>query len=685
MVQTQEGSIKQSESGEFFVPKITGTGLDIRIGLSLIEDLGFATIEGLKAVPRRGLEIGGILLGQVDAAQKAILIEHYEEVESEHLYGPAWLLSPKDHAAFRRTFDRLRGSGSQQLRPVGFYRSQTRDGLSFNDQDKALMQEMFAGQPALCLLVKPSIAEPSVAELGMMTENSLQPVGAVFPFHAGVLREGDYQLADGSSRAIEDLPPAIEEPSQVIEDSLPVIEEPPPAPEEPSPAVIEDVSPVIEDISPAIEEPPPAIEEPSPVIADSSPVTEGTSPVIEDSPPVMIPAEMPPPAQPVSAPIPFPSKPAGAVRAPRQRGRIPRTATLVGVAAVILLCAFLIARYRTPHGPEPVEPFTTAAPPVVKPSPAPVPTEPQATETALLLNVQRENGTAILTWNNDASAVKAADSATLLISDGRNQQQLQLGKAELEAGRVVYIPHNREVNFQLQLFPQSPAGTQSVRSVADLPPAPTSDSQSLPSSAAARVPSGDELEPTPPPTIHYYPENAPAAPPPVSQAPAQTGPPPAVTKPAPPQAATLQPQAPKPTPFAEPDKTPPKPREPEVATTVSLELLGRSGIRDVLSPRHIFGFRSDKTVPPRIVRQILPGIFPALASQIHGTREVDVKITIGPGGQVIKADLLDGREADPIDSVVYYAARQWTFEPARSGDRPVESTVLMHFVLKRSS
>jgi hypothetical protein len=158
---------------------------------------------------------------------------------------------------------------------------------------------------------------------------------------------------------------------------------------------------------------------------------------------------------------------------------------------------------------------------------------------------------------------------------------------------------------------------------------------------------------------------------------------PAVAQPALPQEAAAEPEATKPTPFPEPDKTPPKPREPEVVTTVSLELIGHSGVKEVFG--HIFGSGSDKTTPPRIVRQILPGIYPALASRIHGTRQIDVKITIGPGGQVVKTEFPDGHAADPIDSVVYYAARQWTFAPARVDNRPVESKVLMHFVLKRSS
>jgi len=604
--------MKQSESGQFFIPKLTRPGSTIRIDLLVIEDLGVATIEGLKAVPKRGLEIGGILLGRLDAEQSAILIEDFEPVDSEHLHGPSWLLSPKDQSAFHRALNHLRGRSSQ-LQPVGFYRSQTRDGLSFNDQDNALVREMFNGEPALCMLVKPSLAEPSVAQIGMITEGLLQPV-AVFPFHASVLREGDFQIVEGSSRVME-----------------------------------------------------------------ASPVMEDSSPIMEESTPVMTPEE----PSPQHALLPFIPRPAGDPEPDLKRPRrIRLTASLLTIAAAILLCGFLVVKYRSSHAPVPLQAVKSAPAPITAPIAAPpADNPPPAQNDAVLLNVQRQDKTATLSWNRDASKVKNADYATLLISDGRRHEQLHLSKADLETGRLVYLPRSRDVSFKLQLFAQSRSTTESIHSVPDLPapPAPDSRSNARPLPTTAKLRSGVRPGPTPAPS---------AASNVVPQPSDQTSAPPAVAQPAPPQEPAAEAETPKPTPFPEPDQTPPKPREPEVVTTVSLELIGHTGIREVLgtlSPRHIFGSGSDKTTPPRIIRQILPGFYPALASRIHGTKQVDVKITIGPGGQVVKTELVDDRAADPIDSAVYYAARQWTFEPARNGDKPVESKVLMHFVLKRSS
>src|SRR5205085_274872 len=124
--QSQTLRTNSSETTQFFVPKLAKSGVTVRISLSVIEDLGFAAIEGLKAVPKRGLEIGGVLLGELNATGTEVVAEAYEPFESEHLHGPSWLLSPRDRTAFREAINRIRSQTSQQLRPIGFYRSQTR-------------------------------------------------------------------------------------------------------------------------------------------------------------------------------------------------------------------------------------------------------------------------------------------------------------------------------------------------------------------------------------------------------------------------------------------------------------------------------------------------------------------------------------------------------------------------------
>ena len=55
-----------------------------------------------KRVPRRGLEIGGVLLGAARRSEQVTTfrMEGYETVESEHRSGPSYLLSETDRVRF---------------------------------------------------------------------------------------------------------------------------------------------------------------------------------------------------------------------------------------------------------------------------------------------------------------------------------------------------------------------------------------------------------------------------------------------------------------------------------------------------------------------------------------------------------------------------------------------------------
>jgi len=344
----------------------------------------------------------------------------------------------------------------------------------------------------------------------MITDHRLQPL-AVFPFHAGVLREGDFQIVEGASSSITEARPS----------ALAQLKSEHPTPE-----------------------------------------ARSFLPELASHPAL----------------------------AEKRRRRIPVIAALLATAAAILLAAFLFNRSRTPHPPR-LPAVTAMTPPVKATTPAATKQQP-VQNTAVLFNVERREGTAILSWNHEAPAVKDADYALLIIEDGedgRNRQELRLNRTDLETGRLVYIPRRRDVNFQLKLFAQSHA-TESIRSVADLPqtqPARTAD--------ANKRSLSETDEPTPPPTVRIFAQNAaPATPEPAAPAAAPANTPPSAeeNKPGPFPAVPAAPQ---------PDQTPPKPREPGVVTTVSLEPLGPSGIRRILGSHS-----GNKQIPPHALSPILP-------------------------------------------------------------------------------
>src|ERR1700680_1514261 len=66
----------------------------------VLSRLGMEARVAFKRGPRRGLEIGGILLGRVDTRDEATAfwIEGFESIESEHRSGPSYIPSQRDFA-----------------------------------------------------------------------------------------------------------------------------------------------------------------------------------------------------------------------------------------------------------------------------------------------------------------------------------------------------------------------------------------------------------------------------------------------------------------------------------------------------------------------------------------------------------------------------------------------------------
>src|ERR1051326_3394068 len=77
---------------------VAGKPVAVRLHPEMVGRLTIAVREGFKALPRRGLETGGILLGTRHEAgrQTVVEIDDFEGVECEHAAGPSYLLSDLD-------------------------------------------------------------------------------------------------------------------------------------------------------------------------------------------------------------------------------------------------------------------------------------------------------------------------------------------------------------------------------------------------------------------------------------------------------------------------------------------------------------------------------------------------------------------------------------------------------------
>jgi hypothetical protein len=170
-------AIPRPSPGPYFECDIPGPDVNIRIKPDVIAAIGAAVMEGLKLVPRRGLEVGGLLVGRLETG--CIVVEEFEPVESEHERGPSWVLSDKDKRTLADTVARV-NSAEDDMHVVGLYRSHTRSGFAPAAEDSVLMKEHFDGGTGVFLLIKPDVAGESTARFA--AGEGLLATSEVFPF-----------------------------------------------------------------------------------------------------------------------------------------------------------------------------------------------------------------------------------------------------------------------------------------------------------------------------------------------------------------------------------------------------------------------------------------------------------------------------------------------------------------------
>jgi hypothetical protein len=120
-----------------------------------------AVQEGFKALPRRGLEIGGLLIGTARGAGNftVVDVDDFEPVESEHATGPSYVLSDADRRLLK---DRIAGrQASTRLPPVvGFYRSHSRKDFAITAEDASLFSTYCPKASDVFLLIKSNEVGP---------------------------------------------------------------------------------------------------------------------------------------------------------------------------------------------------------------------------------------------------------------------------------------------------------------------------------------------------------------------------------------------------------------------------------------------------------------------------------------------------------------------------------------------
>ena len=168
----------------FYVWEVTGKWISIELSLDLVDRLQQDVIRGFGSLPRRGAEVGGILVGTVSGGGRIVRVEDYLEVPVEYRRGPSYLLSEPDEKTFEAELAQLRNNPASSARPIGYFRSHTRDGVGLAQEDLDLVAKYFPDPETVILLIRPFGTKPSTAGFYFKEDGQFQsgPPLLEFPF-----------------------------------------------------------------------------------------------------------------------------------------------------------------------------------------------------------------------------------------------------------------------------------------------------------------------------------------------------------------------------------------------------------------------------------------------------------------------------------------------------------------------
>lgn len=222
----------------YYVWEAPAKSVRVQLNLETLERLNTVVMTGFGAIPRRGAEVGGILIGSVlprtDLADASTIIrvDEFEAVPCSYKLGPSYLLSDADSAAFAEAVAKWKPGPGKDQYAVGYYRSNTRDHTTLGDEDRDLCARHFPPPAGVVLLIKPYASKVSQAGFITYENGRLDAESAKeFPFRRseieGTASPARRPLTQRQPRAPRRGKPALPEPAPA---PLPV-----PAPREEAP------------------------------------------------------------------------------------------------------------------------------------------------------------------------------------------------------------------------------------------------------------------------------------------------------------------------------------------------------------------------------------------------------------------------------------------------------------------
>jgi hypothetical protein len=203
----------------YYVWEVPGQPVIVQIRLDVVDRLAAEVMRGFGAVPKRGAEVGGVLIGTTRGtarpdAPAIVRIDDFEPVACEYRRGPSYLLTEEDGRDFEECRNRLQPSSTPSAYAVGYFRSHTREGFSLEAEDLALLDQFFPGPAMVALLIKPYATRVSVGAF-FVREHGVFPDESPleFPLRRRELlgEETPARRPLGEGKRVERRPPVAEE------------------------------------------------------------------------------------------------------------------------------------------------------------------------------------------------------------------------------------------------------------------------------------------------------------------------------------------------------------------------------------------------------------------------------------------------------------------------------------------
>lgn len=497
----------------------------VRLPLLLIDRLEREAVETFRSVSSRGSEIGGVLWGDVEPGNPtALQVVEYELVPCDYTLGPLYRLAEAEMARLDRVLAQ-RGSGT---RPLGFFRSHTRKGLSLDADDLALMDSRFAEPHQVALVIRPYATKASSAGIFIRENGQIHGEASYleFPFRSAQLAPTKHLADVVEPAANAPAPPAAPKPvvrAQIVPIASrrdiaavpPLVPDAPPPP--PPAAAPQDPKPLVQSAAQSAQPAAP----PTPPAAAASPSQPAAQPAAQPAPkpsaapaakPVAQPAPQAPPLPPAASAETAPSIEArGLTRdAAKDTGKDTgndtgndtgkdaakdaadaEEATPAAVPARAKGVSRLVWFAVGTIFPLLLSGVLFIYPGVFRHTNLPGAISGQDSS-PLALRVERSGSELLLTWNNDSNAIRNATRAVLSISDGEQHENVEMDLAQLRNGRIEYLPVTGDVVFRMEVSGKDNTRTasESVRVLRTRPSPMPSDSDPAQNPAKSTAPNG---------------------------------------------------------------------------------------------------------------------------------------------------------------------------------------------------